>query len=292
MRSLDLDSLRTFLAVAEAPSFADAGARVHKTQSTVSVQMRRLEDTLGTALFEKKGRRSVLTASGQELLDYAARIVRLNDEAVGRFTSPDMSGRIRIGSPDDYTETFLPAVFGRFARSHPTVEVAIECQTSDVIVDMLEAGEIDVGVVTMNRAYRGAQVVHREQLVWVAAQDIPVERTRPLPLAVWQPGCAWRALALTALDEAGIPYRIAYTGSNGAALTMTVRTGLAVAALPQRFVGGGVRMIGPDEGLPRLGAFDIGLVRGHSGAPELVAAFASHVEAAFAEIAPIPEVAA
>lgn len=292
MRSLDTDTLRTFLAVAEAPSFAEAGARVHKTQSTVSVQMRRLEETLGTALFERKGRRSVLTAAGQELVDYAARIVRLSDEAVGRFTSPDMSGRIRVGSPDDYTEAFLPAVFGRFARSHPTVEVAIECRTSDEIVEMIAAGEIDVGLVTMNRTYPGAKIVHSERLVWVAAQDIPVERTRPLPLAVWQPGCAWRALALAALDETGLPYRIAYTGSNGAALTMTVRAGLAVAALPQRFVGGGVRMIAPGDGLPPLGAFDIGLVRGHSGARELVAAFASHVEAAFAELAPVSAIAA
>jgi len=284
MRTLDPDTLRTFLAVADAPSFAEAGERVNKTQSTVSVQMRRLEATLGVSLFEKQGRRNVLTSAGAELLDYAARIVRLNDEAVGRFQTPRIAGRIRIGTPDDYAETFLPEIFGRFAASHPMVEVAIECRTSNELVERVERDELDAAIVTMNSRYRGARVLLEEELMWVASPDRPVEKERPLPLALWQPGCAWRALTLAALAARGIEHRVAYTGSSGVALALTVRAGLAVAAIPRRFSSEGLRPIGEAE-LPPIGRFAIGLVRSGAAEDELTDAFIAHTEACFARLA-------
>jgi DNA-binding transcriptional LysR family regulator len=292
MRSLDTDTLRTFLAVHEATSFAAAGARVHKTQSTVSVQMRKLEETLGAPLFKREGRRNMLSPAGRELLDYARRIVRLNDEIIGRFRGADVSGRIRIGTPDDYAETLLPDVFGRFAVTHPAAEVVIECQPSEVLAGMIAAGDLDVAIVTMNDSYAGARMLLREPLVWVAGLDRAVELERPLPLAVWQPGCAWRTLTLAALDEAGLPYRIAYTGSNGAALAMTVRSGLAVAALPQRFVGHGLRALPIGGRLPALGSFEVGLmVAAGGGERGVVGAFAAHVKRAFAALGTSPSVA-
>ncbi len=281
MRSLDPDLLRTFLAVAEAPSFAEAGERVNKTQSTVSVQMRRLEELLGVPLFEKQGRRNVLTQRGRELLDYAARIVRLNDEAVGRFATPTLSGRIRIGTPDDYAETFLPDIFGRFAATHPTVEVAIECRQSEELVARVEAGELDVAIVTMNARYRGARILMEEDLVWVTGPDGATEQQRPLPVAVWQPGCAWRTLTLEALDAARIDYRIAYTGTSGSALALTVRAGLAVSAIPRRFAPGGLRPVPREAGLPPIGRFQIGLLRGNGGDEAVTEAFLAHTEACF-----------
>ncbi|MEO1104438.1 MAG: LysR family transcriptional regulator, partial [Pseudomonadota bacterium] len=151
MRNLDLDCLRTFLACADAPSFADAGARVHKSQSTVSVQMRRLEETLSRPIFIKRGRRNELTAAGRELREYAERMVRLNDEAVGRFDPQAFQARVRVGTPDDYAEVFLPGVFARFARANPGVEVAIECRTSLDLAAQIEAGELDLAVVTRDK---------------------------------------------------------------------------------------------------------------------------------------------
>lgn len=281
MHTLDPDTLRTFLAVAEAPSFAEAGQRVNKTQSTVSMQMRRLEETLGIRLFRKAGRRNVLTHEGRELLDYAARIVRLNDEAVGRFAGPRLTGRIRIGTPDDYAETFLPEIFGRFAATHPTVEVGIVCRSSEHLVELVEAGELDVAIVTMNTRYRRARVLMEEALVWTGSPDRPIEEARPLPIAVWQPGCAWRSLTLAALDGAEIPYRIAYVGGSGVALGLTVRAGLAVAAMPRRFVRHGLREIPEDGTLPRLGTLDIGMVTTETERTDVVDAFACHVTQCF-----------
>lgn len=286
MRSLDPDLLRTFMAVADAPSFADAGQRLNKTQSTVSVQMRRLEETLQVPLFEKRGRKNELTSAGQELLDYAVRIVRLNDEAVGRFVRPAMSGRIRIGCPDDYAESYLPEIFGRFARSHPTVEVSLECQSSDALMRQVEEGALDIALVTLTKPLARARVVYREQLQWVAGTCCEAEKHSPLPLAVWQAGCGWRTLTLQALDGAGIPYRIAYSGTNASALSMVVRQGLAVATMPLCMVQEGFRVLGRADGLPPLPSFDIGLVRGNED-NTIVDAFYDHVLDCFERLEPV-----
>ncbi|MDQ0316533.1 LysR substrate-binding domain-containing protein [Amorphus orientalis] len=283
MRSLDPDVLRTFMVVAEAPSFADAGNRLNKTQSTVSVQMRRLEEILGVELFAKQGRKNVLTSAGKELLDYAVRIVRLNDEAVGRFRRPAISGRIRIGTPDDYAEAYLPEIFGRFARTHPTVEVSLECQSSERLTQLMDAGELDLAIITMTGPTNRARVVHREQLQWVAGDCCEAETQSPLPLAVWQPGCIWRTLTMQALDTAGIPYRIAYSGTNAMALAMAVRQGLAVAAMPMRMAQNGFRQLGCGSGLPVLSSFDIGVMRSDQDNP-IVDAFYDHVVASFDEL--------
>ncbi|MBJ3776120.1 LysR substrate-binding domain-containing protein [Acuticoccus mangrovi] len=289
MQSLDIDSLRTFLACAAAPSFTEAGVRVNKSQSTVSMQMRRLEEVVGQPLFAKQGRRNRMTSAGQELLDYAERIVRLNDEAIGRLDTRAFSGRIRVGTPDDYAEAFLPEAFGRFARIHPQVEVEIECRQSRELAEMIVAGELDVAIVTVDETMPGVEVVHREALRWSAPPDHGVEHVRPLPLAVWQPGCVWRTRALEELAAAGVPYRIAYTGLNAAALTATVRAGLAVAPLPTSFLGKGLREVGADAGLPEPGFIEVALLRARSEPKELVDAFAGELAAAFRSLKVRPD---
>lgn len=281
MRVLDVDSLRTFIACTAASSFAEAGLVVNKSQSTVSMQIRRLEETLGQKLFVKKGRRNQLTSAGIELQEYAERMVRLNDEALGRFGPRAFDGRLRVGTPDDYAEAFLPQVFGRFAAIHPTVEVTIECRPSLEVAALVRAGELDIAIVTLESGIGAARALHTEPLTWTAPPDRRLELDRPLPLALWQPGCVWRKLTLEALEAAGHPYRIAYSGWNSAALRATVRAGLAVSALPRRFVGAGLRAVPPEAGLPELGAFGIGIVRGRTGPSELIDAFAENVEAAF-----------
>jgi DNA-binding transcriptional LysR family regulator len=209
-------------------------------------------------------------------------MVRLNDEALGRFGPRSFDGRLRIGTPDDYAEAFLPQVFGRFSAIHPTVEITIECRPSLEIAALVRAGELDIGIVTMESGIGDAEALHTEPLTWTAPPDKRLELDDPLPLALWQPGCVWRKLTLDALEDADHPYRIAYSGWNSAALRATVRAGLAVSALPHRFMGRGLRPVPPEAGLPQLGAFDIGIVRRpRSGRCKLTDAFAENVAAAF-----------
>ena len=119
MHLLDIDQLRTFVAISDTGSFTKAADIVHKTQSAVSMQMKRLEERLGRPVFERDGRASRLSDDGERLLDYARRIVRLNAECVASFNEADLTGRVRLGLPDDYAECYLPEILARFSRSNP-----------------------------------------------------------------------------------------------------------------------------------------------------------------------------
>ena len=125
--NLDVDHLKTFLAIAETGNFTKAADEVNKTQSAVSMQMKRLEEMLGRTLFEREGRGSKLSEDGARFIDHARRMVDLNDELVSAYTKPDLKGTVRFGTSDDYTDFFLPEVLGKFARSHPLVTVEVEC---------------------------------------------------------------------------------------------------------------------------------------------------------------------
>ncbi len=145
--NLDVDLLKTFLAIADNGSFTRAAEEVHKTQSAVSMQMKRLEELVGTPLFAKDGRMSRFTPDGERLVDYARRIVAINDEAIYAFAKPDLTGTIKFGTPDDYAERFLPEILARFARTHPMVTVDVECLGSGELFERCKRGEMDLSLV-------------------------------------------------------------------------------------------------------------------------------------------------
>ncbi|MEM6665201.1 MAG: LysR substrate-binding domain-containing protein [Pseudomonadota bacterium] len=262
MIALDPDVLRTFIAIAETGSYARAGDQVAKTQSTVSMQMKRLEEALGVPVFAKSGRRNVLTIDGQRLLEYARRMVKLNDEMVSQFRSPELSGAVRIGVPDDYAESYLPPILGRFAHSHPLVEVTVVCETSPHLVQSMRDGSLDLSIISCELETPGAELIRREQMVWVSSAEHCTHEQPVLPFAVSQVGCAWRTVALEALNDAGVDYRIAYISSNGAAVAAAVTTGLAVAAMPIGLVRSDMRVLGVEEGMPPMRSIGIGILEG------------------------------
>ncbi|MEC9369629.1 MAG: LysR family transcriptional regulator, partial [Pseudomonadota bacterium] len=167
--TLDTDHLRTLVAIAESGSFTRAADEVNKTQAAVSMQMRRLEESVGRRLFNKAGRTNRLTPEGEHLLEYARRIISLNNEALSILTEPELSGFVRIGTPDDYAERFLPQIFARFARTHPLVEVEISCQGSTSLFQEIQQGNLDLAIVTHMDADSRGEVIRREQLFWVTS---------------------------------------------------------------------------------------------------------------------------
>lgn len=287
MIALDPDVLRSFVAIAEHGSYARAGDIVHKTQSTVSMQMKRLEEALGVPLFRKDGRRNVVTDEGERLLEYARRLVQLNDEAVQTFRKPDLAGAISIGTPDDYAEAYLPEILARFARSHPRVEVSVVCEASTSLARRVDAGELDVALVTCEPAISAGEVILTERLCWVTSTRHCAHQEPVLPIALSQIGCVWRQITLDALNRAGLEHRIAYTSANGAAISSAVLSGLAIAALPSALVRPGMRILGQQDGLPSLGSFSMALLS--SPDPErrpVVAALAQHVRDCFSTMPP------
>src|SRR5215510_14054047 len=145
---LDIDQLRTFIAISETGSFTKAAEIVHKTQSAVSMQMKRLEERLERPIFARDGRASKLTEDGERLLDYARRIVKLNVEALAAFSDGALSGRVRLGVPDDYADRYLPEIMARFSRVYPAVELSVMCEPTVHLVERIGANELDLAIIT------------------------------------------------------------------------------------------------------------------------------------------------
>ena len=166
---LDIDQLRTFIAISETGSFTKAAEVVNKTQSAVSMQMKRLEERLERPIFARDGRASKLTEDGQRLLDYARRIVKLNVETLAAFSDGELSGRVRLGVPDDYADRYLPEIMARFSHSYPAVELTVICEPSVDLLERIDGNEIDLAIVTNCESKRASETFRRERLLWVTS---------------------------------------------------------------------------------------------------------------------------
>ena len=221
---------------------------MHKTQSAVSMQMKRLEERVGRPVFERDGRASRLTEDGERLLDYARRIVRLNAECIASFAEGDLTGRVRLGLPDDYADRYLPEILARFARSNPRAEVTMVCEPTPNLIDRVEAGDLDLAIITHVDRRGPSEIVRAEQLLWVASARHATHEENPVPLALGRPTCDWRQSATEALERVGRPFRIHFVSWNSTAVGAAVLAGLAVSVLPESAVRSGMRILGPSDG--------------------------------------------
>ncbi|MBK8508542.1 MAG: LysR family transcriptional regulator [Candidatus Competibacteraceae bacterium] len=259
---LDPDLLRTFVAIVDAGGFTQAAKQVHRTQSAVSMQVRRLEEILDRALFQRDGRGVQLSPDGEALLGYARRLLKLHDEALAALTRPDLSGLVRIGTPDDYVDRFLPEILSRFARAFPRVQVEVLCEPSVNLRRLLAEERLDLALITCTPGAETGEVLRREPVVWATAERHLAHENEPLPLALFQPGCSFREWALAALSEQGRSYRIAYTSASISGVLAAVTAGLAVTVLCRSVLPAGVRPLGVEEGFSVLPHASITLHRG------------------------------
>lgn len=258
---LDIDQLRTFIAIAETGSFTRAAEIVFKTQSAVSMQMKRLEERIGKPIFERDGRSSKLTEDGEKLLDYARRIVKLNMDAVGAFSENELTGRVRLGVPDDYADRYLPDIMARFSQANPRVEVTIMCEPTPMLVDRIQVNDLDLAIITHVEHKGPAEFVRHERLLWVTSSRHQVHNETPLPLALGRASCCWRQAAQEKLESLSRQYRVLYSSWNSTAVGAMVLAGLAVSVLPESALKPGMRVLGPSDGFPPLPSCKIGLLR-------------------------------
>jgi len=283
---LENDILRTFVAIAETGSFAKAAKSVFRTPSAVSMQIRKLEETLECAVFVREGRSVRLTSEGEALLGYARRILRLSDEAVGLFRKPEIEGTVCIGTPDDFGTRFLPNILSRFARTHPGVDVDVTLAMSNELLDKLDGGELGLTLVTSAygpEALNRGQVVYTEPLVWAGLECGCAYEHEPLPLALAPQACAWRTTAMTALDKAGIPYRLAYSSAHYAGQLAAIHADLAIAPLPESLIAPPLQRLDERHGLPPLGDYHIIMAKAQNRGP-CTEALARHVVESFRDL--------
>ena len=255
MIDLDPSCLRAFLAVADEGGFTRAAHSLNRTQSAVSMQVRRLEELLGTKLVADR-KKATLTPAGERILEHARRIVGLNDEVLGRAKGIEIAGRVKIGTPDDYIAFFLPPVLRQLSITHPNVEIEVRSGFSADLIHQVDKGQIDFALVTRLPDLDGGITIRREPLIWVGAGE-EVAQKRPLPLALFSVRCPFRDTALAGLRKTDMPWRIAYESMSTASLLAAVSEGLALAVITPISLLPNLKVLGCRHGLPDLPGIEI-----------------------------------
>ncbi len=229
LRNLDLGTLRSFVTIAEAGSMTRAAARLFMTQSAISMQIKRLEDGLGFSVFERSRHGMKPTSEGEQLLHYARGMLALNDEAMGRLTSPDFEGQVRLGAPCDVIYPHIPGVLKEFSRDYPRVQVRFASAKTYQLKEEFAAGQHDIVITTEAEAGEGGRVVNTQPLVWIGALDGNAWKQRPLPLGISM-NCAFRGAVTDVLDAAGIAWTHVVSTEDIVAAEAMVAADLCVCA--------------------------------------------------------------
>lgn len=252
MLNLDLDLLRTLLTIEKTNTFSGAADALFRTQSAVTQQMQRLESQMGCPLFQKKGRNRVLTPQGQQLAEYARKMLAINDEAVRSIGRKQMEGEIRLGAPLDVADTILPPVLTHIARHAPRVRLEIRVDRSPFLMDALESGDIDLTISTRQAPDWRGFALRTSPTAWICAADFVYNKRIPLPLILADELSIFRRIALEALGHTQRTWHINYLAPTLVGIKAAVRAGLGVTARSVEFLGPDMRVLGDAEGLPPL----------------------------------------
>jgi DNA-binding transcriptional LysR family regulator len=284
---LDDGLLRSFVAVAETESFTTAAQRVHRSQSAISQQMRRLEEIAGTVLLNRGTRHVALTAQGEVFLAYTRRILRLQEEALAAVKSEAVQYPLRVGMPDDYAEALLPGLLPAFGARHPSVRPHVHCAMSTQLLRRLGMGELDLAV-TIRHSGAGqgratGRTIRREELAWVAGPNYAHDPDAPMPLALFPEGCPYRSRGINALLQTGRDWQLIYTTQSPTGIRIAVERQGAVTVNAARTTPGSWQVLGPAQGLPALPPVELELHRSPSAPAQATEDFAALLEAALTQ---------
>lgn len=252
LTNLDMDVLRSFVTGTELGSFAKAADRLGRSQSAISLQLKKLEEQVGEVLLRKDGRGLALTAPGEIMLSYAKRLLELNDEALAATRGVAVEGWVRLGLVQDFAESWLPVLLGRFARAHPQIKVDVLVERGVNLAEAVEKGELDLALCWGDYPSPRRRKVAEVPLRWIGAGDYRPVPGEPVPLIAFKQPCTFRARAIEALDAAGMPWRIAFTSPSLAGLYAAVEAGLGVTPRTAEGIPSRLRLLGDDVDLPPM----------------------------------------
>lgn len=254
---LQIDWLRAFVAVVDTGSFSSAAPLVHRSQSAVSMQIKKLEAALGRPVLLRGPRDMELTTTGMDLLAYARRMLELQAQTHTALFGPDLAGKVRLGVPDDYASSYLTPVLRNFANRYQDVEIDLSCEQSTSLIPKVQRGELDLAIVSHEKGKEGQFLFH-EPLVWVGSSQYEVWRRDPLPVAVYEAGSLARVETLSVLERERRSYRIVYHSASLVGQLAAVKSGLAVAVLTRCSVPDDLHIL---QNLPALGSMRVAVLR-------------------------------
>lgn len=261
-QDLQIDWLKCFVAVVDAGSLSGAAPEVHRSQSAVSMQLKKLEAALGCQLLARGPRQHELTPDGQLLLGYARRMLDLHAETQAAFHGEELTGRIRLGVPDDYAAKYLTPVLKRFAPHYGAVEIELNCEQSTSLIPRIERGDLDLALVSREHSRQGTLLFH-EPMVWIGSTQFQVWRRDPLPIAVYEDTSLAKRSAINSLALQGRRYKVVYNSSSLAGQIAAVESGLAVAVLTQCSAPPHLEILGSEHGLGPLEPMEVSVYRSH-----------------------------
>lgn len=284
MQPLDSDLMRSFLAVADAGSVTAAATRLYRTQSAVSLQVKRLEESLGQPLFERQARGVVLTPRGVQLVPYARRVVALLDEAAVALREKPLIGPVRVGIPDEYSATVLPRALAAFDERHEGVQVTVRCDHSSAQLAALDADELDLAVIYDWSYTEGGEVLCIDPTVWVTSIAHAQHLRRPLPIGVYFRSDWCKDFAEASLNRQGFDWRAAWQCDLAAGFRVAVTNGLAIAPLSRSTIPAGCRELTAEDGFPIVDSARVVLRRNPRGTSQAVEGMATLLREAFSPL--------
>ncbi|ARN72914.1 LysR substrate-binding domain-containing protein [Oceanicoccus sagamiensis] len=264
MKNLPIEMLRSFVVINEEGGFTAAADKLGRTQPAISQQLKKLEQLLDRSLMDRDSPKLELTPAGESLLTYARQILSLNDEAVGYFSSPPVSGRIRFGIPSEFAITLLPKIVSRFAKAYPDVTLEVNCDLSRNLLSDDQRNEYDL-ILALHDKVSAQQrrsiknYIKTDELVWVSSASSRAHSQETLPLVAAPSGCIYRQRALRVLGKAKRSCRIVYTIPDLTGIQAAIDEGLGVTVLARSTVPDSLAIIEQSKHLPVLGTVGISL---------------------------------
>jgi DNA-binding transcriptional LysR family regulator len=283
IRNLDISLLRAFVTVAGTGNMTMAADRLALTQGAVSQQIKRLEDMLQTALFDRAQRKLRLTRQGERLLGLSYRFLQLNDEIIAEMVGPAVGSRVRLGIPYDLVGPWLPMLLPGFSEANPHIEIDLVCAASTVLAAQIDRGELDVAIVEEPADTATGECLCVERLLWLGGPNGKAHGKRPLPLSIVSQACVFRPAAHAALKHAGIDWRVVFENGNMEATMTTVRADLAVTPSLASVVPPDLEVLPADAGLPDLPNFAISLFMRENHGDRAVDELAGHIRRVFVD---------
>ncbi|HWT97959.1 MAG TPA: LysR substrate-binding domain-containing protein [Terriglobales bacterium] len=257
--NLDLDILRTLATGMDLGSFAKAAERLGRSQSAISLQLRKLEEQLGVELLRKQGRNLILTEAGEVMLGYARRLLALNDEALAAVRGPRVSGSLRFGLPQDFAETWFPTTLAQFSRAYPQTQIAVTVGRNAELLERLDQGELDLILILSHDLDRPKTVpILNLPMAWIGSRDpdavlLPTEmRASGVKLVMFEAPCVFRRAAMAALDSADLAGRVVFTSPSLSGLWAAVAAGIGVTLRTAMSAPPTLRVLGPESSLPSV----------------------------------------
>ena len=265
---LDLDLLRSFVSVVDAGGFTRAGERVHRTQSTVSQQIKRLEDEIGQPLLFRNGKDVTPTEAGERLLSYARRLLSLAEEARDVVSEPSKEGAVRLGIPEDFAAYRLAKLLATFSRAHPNLRLDVRADQSIPLKRDIERGELDLALFKRSAGERGGIAVWPEKVHWVTSKTHPINAgVASVPLIGFPAGCLYRSRAIHALESAGRSWHMAYTSSSLAGIQAAVAAGMGLSILSEIAIQADHRVLTAKDGFAPIDKTEVALVASPDASP-------------------------